>query len=75
MKISSYTALPHFEFWSGGADNAKLLTYDELVVLDELLEDIYPDGLNETQLNDLLWFDFELVCEWLGLDFDEVNER
>ena len=75
MKLTTNTNIAHFKFWSGAVDNAKLLSYTELNRLDDILEDIYTEGLSETELNDLFWFDFELVCEWLDLDYDEVIER
>ena len=34
--------------------------------LENILEELYPDGMTETELNDLLWFDSESVYEWLG---------
>lgn len=75
MKTHTEQTLANFEFWSGAKDNAKHLTYSELEQLEDIIEDIYPDGIEETQLNDIMWFEFELVCEWLGLDIDEVYKR
>lgn len=74
MKVFSEISLVNFEFWSGAKDNAKQLTYEEMEELDYILEDIYPDGVNETVINDLFWFDFNIVCEWLALELDE-NEN
>ena len=74
MEIISNVSLPYFQFWSGARDNASKLSYSELETLESLLEDL-GETMTETQLNDLLWFDFELVCEWLGLDYNEVMER
>jgi hypothetical protein len=74
MKVFSEISLVNFEFWSGAKDNAKQLNYDELEQLDYILEDIFPDGCTDTQLNDLFWFDFNVICEWLGLELDE-NEN
>lgn len=75
MKIQTEQNLIDFNFWSGAADNASLLTYTELNEIESQLEEIYPDGMDQTQLNDLFWFDFETVCEWIGLDVDDVMER
>ena len=75
MNIKTEQSLTNFNFWSGAESNAKLLTYTELNELESQLEDIYPDGMEETQLNDLFWFEFDTVCEWLGLDIEEVYER
>lgn len=66
MLIHSEMRLRDFNFWSGGADNANCLTYEQLDVLEEILTDIFPNGIDEVQLNDLLWFDEDIVAEWLG---------
>ena len=31
------------------------------------LEEIYPDGIDETTINDIFWFDFDQICVWLGI--------
>lgn len=76
MLIHSEMRLRDFDFWSGGADNANCLTYEQLDVLEEILTDIFPNGIDEVQLNDLLWFDEDIVAEWLGYtDFDELRKE
>jgi hypothetical protein len=37
------------------------------------MEDLYPDGLSETQLNDILWFEEDWIFEMLGIT-DEGEE-
>ena len=58
-------------FWSGGAYNAKTLTYQQLDTVESILEDAYPDGISETQINDFFWFDFDTIREWLGIEKEE----
>ncbi len=36
-----------------------------------MLEDIYPEGMTDTEINDLFWFEEETLCEWIGIDFEE----
>ena len=45
--------------------------------VEEQLEEIIGDDepWSTTQVNDLMWFQFEDVCEWLGLDWEEVMAR
>ena len=74
MTVVCEISLVSFDFWSGAKDNAKQLTYQEMEELEFMLEDNFPDGCTDTQLNDLFWFDFERVCEWLGLEVNECNE-
>jgi hypothetical protein len=74
MKVISEINLTSFEFWSGGLFNAQMLTYDELEQLEYIFEDIYSEGMTDTMINDIMWFDFGVVCEWLGLVYDEEND-
>ena len=70
MIITSETSLPYFQFWSGAKANALMLTYEEMEEVERVLEEIYPEGMEDTALNDLFWFDFEWVCESIGLQYD-----
>ena len=74
MKLYSETSLRYFNFWSGAKDNALKLTLEQLDEVESMLEDIYPDGMSETELNDLFWFDFDQICDWLGIEEDEDEE-
>jgi hypothetical protein len=66
MKMYKEESLSNFEFWSGAKDRADKLTSEELDQIESSLEDLYPDGMSETEINDLFWFDFETVLEWIG---------
>lgn len=60
--VSSYTP------WSGAVS-----TYDTIVEenkiddLDFLLEELYPEGISESKLNDILWFESDWVFAQLGI--------
>jgi hypothetical protein len=69
MKISKELALTNFDFWSGAKDHS--FTYSELKEIEVQLEDLYPDGCEETDINDLFWFEEEFLCECIGVDFNE----
>ena len=74
MLIHSETSLRDFSFWCGGADNAACLSYEQLDIIEEILSDIYVDGITETQLNDLFWFDEDIIAEWLNYaNFEELK--
>lgn len=77
MKIYTEQNLRDFEFWSGAKQTAELLTDEELDTIESMLEDIYPDGMSETQVNDIFWFEDEFIAECLGYeDFETLyNER
>lgn len=75
MKLYSETNLSSFNFWSGAKDNAAGLTSSQLDTVECILEDLYPDGMGETSLNDLFWFEFDTVKEWLGITEEEEEEE
>lgn len=66
MKIISEICLADFEGWSGAEDVLARLDNKEIETLECLLEDLYPDGIDETQLNDILRFDTDWIAEVLG---------
>ena len=73
MLIHTETKLRDFNFWSGGADRANCLTWKQLDTIEEILKDIYPNGIDETQLNDFMWFDEDTIADWLGFEsFEEL---
>lgn len=76
MKIYSETSLENFEAWSGAVDTLDRVKEEgKCDELEALLEDLYPDGMSETELNDLLWFEPETVFEWLGIEEEEEEEE
>lgn len=68
MKVYSEINLRDFEFWSGAKSNAETLTDEQLDMVESILEDSFPDGMDETQINDIFWFDFDTIREWLGIE-------
>jgi len=75
MKITTEQSIANFNFWSGAKSNAAELTFSQLNEVESILEDLYPDGLSETELNDLFWFDFETVKDWLNITDEEEEEE
>lgn len=67
MKIISDISLKDFAFWSGAKDTAENLTDEQLDQVEAALEDIYPDGMTDTQLNDLFRFNSETVYNLAGM--------
>ena len=74
MKVYSEISLTRFEFWGGAKDRAKILTYEEMEQIEEIIEELYPDGIDEVNINDLFWFGFESVVEILGYKYDVEND-
>ena len=75
MKLTKEVALCDFEPWGGACSRYEQLTKAELDDLETLIDDLYPDGIDETMLNDLFWFEFYAVCAWLSLDYDEETDE
>ncbi len=76
MRIYREIPLTEFEFWAGGKDTVEELTYSELEQIEQILEEIYPEGMSEFEVNDIFWFERDLIAEWLGYeDFDEIMRR
>lgn len=72
MKLYKEFSAEDFEAWCGGVDTLdKILEEGKGTEFEEMLEDIFPDGATETEVNDLLWFEPEYLFENLGIDFDE----
>ena len=73
MYYKAFTYLSSFQFWSGAKDNALKLTVEELDKIDEELSELYNEKhpIDATELNDLFWFDFQSVCNLIGLGYDE----
>lgn len=73
MTIKKEISLKDFEFWGYAAINAKKLTSDELETIENYVW--WEEIPSEAEINDLMWFDFPTVCDWLGLDYDEENNE
>ena len=64
-----------FEPWSGAVDTFDLIIEnDKDREMDEYLDELYPDGLTATQLNDLLWFDADSILDMLGIEDDDEDD-
>lgn len=76
MTITYELDLNSFEAWSGAKDTLDRIQREgKCAELENILEELYPDGMTETELNDLLWFDSESVYEWLGIRSEEQIEK
>lgn len=70
MKIYRDESLSNFEFWSGAIANAEEFTLEELDRIGDVLEAENPDGMDETEINDLMWFEPEYLASLIGLNWD-----
>lgn len=71
MKIYREESLSNFKFWSGAILNAEQFTLEELDQITAELESLDDgDGYDETQINDLMWFEPEYLASLIGLEWD-----
>lgn len=62
--------------WSGAEDTyRRIADAGKLGELEDWLEEMYPDGIGETELNDLLWFDRDEVLSAMGLSDEEEDSE
>ena len=71
MKIFKEQSLRTFEFWSGAKTNADKLRKVDLDIIEDILKDLYPNGIDAKQLNDIFSFDFDMILSWLGCPTEE----
>ena len=73
MKVyNDNLTLRNFNAWSGATDTQdRIINEGKADEFDNLIEELYPDGLTETTLNDLLWFEDEWIFEMLGIETEE----
>lgn len=77
MTMTIEKKLRDFHFWSGAATNAAKLTPEELDRMETVLEEYSAntEPWSTTEVNDEFWFNFENMCESIGLDYEEVMAR
>jgi hypothetical protein len=72
MKTFNETTLVNFDAWSDAVDTKNtIIENNKENEFDALIEELYPDGISETQLNEILSFDSSWVFESLGISEEE----
>ena len=72
MKVITETNLRGFDAWSGAVDTKNLIISLGLEEeFESLIDELYTEGLTDTQLNDLLWFESDWILENLGVEVEE----
>ena len=72
MIIKTETNLRNFEAWSGAIETKNLILDAGLEEeFEGLIDELYPNGLTDTELNDILWFDSDWILENLGIKEEE----
>ena len=72
MLIKTETNLRNFKAWSGAIETKKIILDAGLEEeFEMLIDELYPEGLTDTELNDILWFDSGWILENLGIKEEE----
>ena len=75
MKVVSEVSLWNFEGWSGAEETIQvIIENDKVEEFEQLIEELFPEGIDETSLNDLLRFEDSWVFEMLGIEEEEEEE-
>ena len=75
MKLFKEESILDFKAWSGAVDTQQtIIEKNKEEQFDQLIEDLYPDGLEETELNDILWFEEDWIFEQLGIEEESESE-
>ena len=70
MALTITTGIDNFKPWAGAVSTwEEIEEAGKISDLEFLLEEIYPDGIDETKVNDLLWFE----SDWLFASLDMNN--
>lgn len=76
MKLFREESISSFEAWSGAKETQnRIIDENKEDEFDQLIEELYPDGLDETQLNDILWFEEDWIFESLGITDEEEEDE
>ena len=77
-ELKTYRDIPlaEFDFWPEARERTDFLSSDELNRIEQILEQLYPEGLNEDEINSIFWLEEGLIAEWLGYEsFAQIMER
>jgi hypothetical protein len=67
--------LDDFEFWGPAEDTMRDLSDDDKKEVFEAIEETYPDGLTETELNDILAYDDDWIRDIVGYDYSNYESK
>lgn len=67
MKYFKECSLEDFDAWSGGRDTLDFLVNHGLCDrVESMIEDVFPETPTDTDINDFLWFETDMIAELLG---------
>ena len=71
MKFIKECSLLDFEAWSGAVDTKeRIIAEGKEEQFDDYIDEMFPNGATETDINDVLWFESESIFEYLNITDD-----
>lgn len=71
MKIITTKYTP----WAGAISTYKTIEEADMIEeFENMVDELYPDGIEEVTLNDILWFESDWILESLGLSEGEEED-
>lgn len=75
MALIVNVGIEGYKPWSGAISTwNEIEEANKVDELEYLLEELYPEGITDTQLNDLLWFESDWIYESLGITEEDEEE-
>lgn len=72
MIIKQEIGIEDFEAWSGAEKTlSRIVNEGAAETFEQVIEEVYPDGLTETELNDILRFEPEWCFMVCGIKYEE----
>ena len=67
--------LDDFDYWGQASYTMHNLSDDDKKAVFEALEEDYPDGIEETQLNDILAYEDDWIKDIVGYDYSNYDSK
>ena len=68
MQFKTEKNLTEFNFWGGAKNHG--FTYNELNELEQSISELFDENPTYNEINDLFWFEDKLICEIIGIDYE-----
>ena len=70
-----FEGIEAFEAWSGAIPTKEaIINAGKAEEFDALLDELFPNGCTEGELNDFLWFEDSYIYNLLGMDNGEDDD-
>lgn len=75
MKVYEELNLKDFKTWSGATiTKERIIKEGKEEEFEMLIDELYPEGVDATDLNDYLWFNDEEIYDILGIQTELEEE-